>query len=97
MAKQFGYPTEYKEPRDSDGNYPKEYQMVNYPLVAWQASRDTLINKYIQAENELNAFNHPIDKILQHQWFEDLYASWDDSSKVSNICIKHCSGTRSYQ
>ncbi len=96
MAKQFGYPTEYKEPKDANGNYPKEYQMVNYPLVAWEANQDSLIKKYIQAEDELNVFNHPIDQILRHQWFEDLYASWDDSSKVSHICVKHCTGKRPY-
>ena len=94
VAKQFGYPTTYVEPRDENGNYPKEYQMVNYPLVATEAMADSLIRSYIAQEDELNAFNYPIDEIMTHQWFTDLYESWDDSDKVSHICLKHCSKER---
>lgn len=94
MSKQFGYPTTYTEPRDADGRYPKEYQMVNFPLVAYEATGDPLIQKYIEHEDELNVFNHPLDQILEHQWFTDLYESWDDSDKVSHICLKQCSKSK---
>ncbi len=52
---------------------------------------DDIFDKYNKVASELNAFNKPIDTIVAHQWFDDLYESWNDSSTVSKICVKHCS------
>lgn len=53
-----------------------------------------ILDNYNKAAEELNVFNQPIDKILQHNWFNQLYQSWNDSDKVSKICIKHCSNNK---
>lgn len=50
-----------------------------------------ILDKYNKAAGELNAFNNPIDEIVNHKWFDELYESWNDSSTVSKICVKHCS------
>lgn len=50
-----------------------------------------ILDKYNKAASELNIFNNSIDKIVNHQWFDDLYNSWNDSNTVSKICTKHCS------
>ena len=54
-------------------------------------AENDILDKYNKAAGELNAFNNPIDEIINHQWFDDLYESWNDSNTVSKICVKHCS------
>ena len=40
-------------------------------------------NKY---KNELNINNYSLEEIIKHQWFQQLYESWDN--KPDPICIK---------
>ena len=88
VGKKFGYPTTRPE-RPLE---PKlEHELVNYDMFASSAVTTKILKDYIEVADELNVFNHPIDKILEHPWFNLLYESWDDSDKVSRICLKHCS------
>ena len=53
-------------------------------------SGDVIIKSYIDQAKDLNAYNHSIQDIIQHDWFNELYDSWDDSDRVSRTCVRHC-------
>ena len=52
--------------------------------------KDSMLNKYSDNSKDLNIFTNPIDKILQHSWFDELYKSFSDSDKISNKCLTFC-------
>lgn len=87
VSKQYGFPESYTPTEP----YPKEYALVNYPLVSYEVTQDPILKSYIDHKDELNVFNHPLNVVLDHQWFKDLYDSWLDSDKVSPICVRQCS------
>ena len=63
-----------------------------YVAKGFKHARDgDVYHKYNKAYNELNAFNNPIDKIINHQWFDDLYESWNDSNTTHRTCKRYCS------
>jgi hypothetical protein len=86
VSKQFGYPDKY----ESIDKYPLEYELVNYPLVSHETTQDPILNSYIENKQDLNIFNNDIEDILSHEWFQELYDSWNDENKISPICLKHC-------
>lgn len=88
VSKMFNYPTKY-DPNEHPHTLKDE--LTKYRLTATETTQDDVLKSYIDQADELNAYNHPIHEIVEHDWFNNLYASWDDSDKVSRICVKHCS------
>lgn len=89
IAKLFDYPSEYGEAKPEE--YDLEYQVGHIPRIAAAGKKDKILNSYIDSKDDLNLYNQDLEAILNHDWFKELEESWDDPSKVSNICMKHCS------
>ena len=88
IGKQFGYPEKYEEATKEE--YDLEYQVAFTPLVAARVMEEPILRKYVENEKELNLFDNNLQDIINHEWFKELEASWDDPAKVSSICVKHC-------
>ena len=52
---------------------------------------DPLLRAYVENVKQLNIYDNDIEDILEHDWFKQLYESWDDPDKTSPICIRNCS------
>jgi hypothetical protein len=86
VSKAFGYPTTHTKQKSQT----LDQELVNYEAYATKAPTVNVLKDYIANADDLNIFNNPLDEILAHPWFEQLYQSWDDSNKVSSVCVKHC-------
>ena len=65
----------------------------NPDLIARSSSDKNceVLDDYLNYSDELNIFNNPIESILGHNWFkETLVDSWEDETKCSFICKRHC-------
>lgn len=88
VSKMFNYPSSYN---------PKEHkfglkdELTKYRLTAAETTNDNILKSYIDHAEDLNAYNHSIEEILNHSWFQNLYSSWTDVNRVSPLCVKHCS------
>lgn len=49
-----------------------------------------IVGQYNLYKDELNAFNHSIDKIFMHRWWRMLEQSWEDPDKADRRCIRYC-------
>lgn len=87
ISKMHGYPKDY----DSAPPEDLRYELADTRLVSYNVPREPLLADYIKNEEHLNLNNNSMEDILNHSWFKTLYESWEDSSKVSRICLKHCS------
>lgn len=85
-SKQFNYP----KTRELGNTDSLENEMVDNRLVSYQVTQDPILAEYIENESEMNLMNNSMSEILEHKWFHMLYDSWNDSDKVSRICLKHC-------
>lgn len=88
VSKWFDYPSDYDEQDYFDRE--QEYKLVDYAKSAARAKFEPILQSYLDNKDDLNIFNKSLEEIVSHPWFNELYESWDDSDKVSGICIKNC-------
>lgn len=87
VSKKFNYPKHYN-PKDHP--FELKDEMVKYRLTATETVADPILRSYIEQEDDLNVNNKPLHEIVEHDWFNMLYQSWDDSNSVSPICVRNC-------
>ena len=88
VSKQHGYPQKFDK---SNYKFELKDELTLYAFTSTETTADPILNSYIKQEDELNAYNTPLHEILDHNWYHELYASWDDEDKVSPICVRNCS------
>lgn len=55
-----------------------------------RGANQELMNIYNDNRDDLNVFNKTIDEINNHQWWELLEESWQDSDKTLRQCKRWC-------
>jgi len=88
VADWFKYPRQYSH-SDSKKNW-EEHRLTNYYLTAFETTIDPVLKEYIKHKDELNIFNDDLENIVNHEWFQKLYESWEDPDKISPVCVRNC-------
>jgi hypothetical protein len=60
---------------------------IKYPF----GPKSYIMQKYDDVRDELNAFKHPLEEVLEHPWWNELESSWSDDEKVERRCVRYCS------
>lgn len=90
MMQKFPDPAEV-EPIDMDDKpIDKEIQYVE-ERASRMHRKQPILASYIRQADGMNLNNHTMEEIFDHPWFQELYDSWEDSDKVSSLCVKRCS------
>ena len=54
--------------------------------------KDKIYNDYLDQIDELNAFNKPLEEIIEGKWFsQDLPESWKSFDTACSLCVRFCS------
>lgn len=69
--------------RDVTGANPD----IKYPI----GPRTYIMERYAESKEDLNAFNKPLEEVLNHPWWNELEESWKNPEHTDRRCIRYCS------